>query len=695
MNKAKVVLRGPLLSRSGYGEQARFALRSLKSIEDDIDIYVRIVGWGATSWTPEQTDEKKWINELAIKTVNYEQQGPPAYDVSLQVTIPNEWERLAPFNVGYTAGIESTAIAPQWITKANLMDRIIVTSNHSKFGFDNSSYSGQNPETGEVVHLETTTPIIPVGYPVRKLDTEKVNLKLDTDFNFLSVAQWSVRKNLENTIEWFIKEFKDEEVGLILKANCANNSNLDRIETYARLERLLSPHKDRKCKVYLIHGDMTDQEMLGLYAHPKVKALINFAHGEGFGLPLFEAAQCGLPIVATDWSGHTDFLYVPTKNKKGKTKIKGLFGRVSYDLAPIQKSAHWDGVLIPESEWAYPRENSARSAMRDCFKDHPRHKSQAKKLKTYINKTFTEERQYKKFIEGCLLVPELPETDYIFVNDMFANEYAGGAELSLQTLIDLCPAVGLQIKSAQVSERLIDHYGDKTWVFANVTQITDAVLEKIAQSGITYYVSESDYKYCERRLPQLCKVFSGGQDCTCGKTNPRAKLYEDFYNSAQTVFFRSSKQMADYKKAINLTNKSVETLSALFSEEFFKKVEQLKATEKTDRWIISSSPSWVKGAVAAEQWCRKNNKNYEKVHGLKYDKVLELLAASEGLCFLPKGSDTCPRLVIEAKLLGCKLELNDNVLHAEEEWFKTDDLDQIKEHLLAQPKKFWDIVTAP
>ena len=692
MSKTKVLLRGPLLSRSGYGEQTRFALRSLKSIEDEVDIYVRITGWGATSWTTEQTDEKSWINELAIKTATYERQGTPAYDMSLQVTIPNEREKLAPVNIGYTAGIETTKIAPQWIPKANLMDRIIVTSTHSKYGFDNSSYTVQHPQTGESLQLKTTIPTVPVGYPVRSIETEKVDLKLDADFNFLSVAQWSVRKNLENTIEWFIEEFKNEEVGLILKANCANNSSLDRIQTREKLKKLLSSHKDRKCKVYLIHGDMTDQEMLGLYTHPKVKALVNLAHGEGFGLPLFEAAQCGLPIVATDWSGHTDFLYVPTKDKKGKTKIKGFFGRVSYDLAPIQKSARWDGVLVPDSQWAYPKENSARSAMRNCYKDYPRHKSQAKKLKTYVNETFTEERQYSEFVKNCGLRNELPEADYIFVSDIFVDEYVGGAELSLQTLVDSCPAASLQVKSEHVSERILNHYKDKTWVFANLTRTSKEILNKIIESGVRYYVSESDYKYCEHRLPQLCKVFSGGSECQCGSKNPTAALYEKFYNNAQAVFFRSQKQMEDHKGALKLTNKNIQVLSALFSEEFFKKVETLKNKPKDNRWVISSSPSWVKGALDAEKWCKENEKDCVKVHNLPYDEILELLASSEGLCFIPKGSDTCPRLVIEAKLLGCKLELNENVLHAKEDWFETDNLEKIKEHLMGQPKKFWDTV---
>ena len=694
--KRKALLRGPVLSRSGYGEQARFALRSLKTLEDELDIYLSIIGWGGTSWVTEYDDERKWIDDLALKTMRYEREGSVSYDISIQVTIPNEWEKLASYNIGYTAGIESTKIAPEWIQKSNIMDRIIVTSNHSKYGFDSTQYSGRNPQTGEEIQLKANPPVTPVGYPAKNTAVEALDpdLGLETEFNFLSVAQWSIRKNLEKTIEWFLDEFENDEVGLVLKINCANNSALDRVQTTEKLNTLIPDNPKRKCKVYLIHGDMRDEEILGLYTHPKIKAIVNFGHGEGFGLPLFEAAQHGLPVIATDWSGQNDFLYAPTTDKKGKTKIKPFFGRVSYDIAPIQQAAHWAGVLVPESQWAYPKETSAKSAMRKCYKDYNRHKSQAKKLQTYINETFTEERQYSEFVKAAGLIPHLPEANYVFVNDIFADEYIGGAELSLQTLVDSCPKTNVLVKSAYVNDRIIDFYKDKTWIFANFTQTSEEILNKIVDSGIRYYVSESDYKYCEHRLPELCKVFSGGSECECGTKSTNGAMYERFYNNAQSVFFRSKKQMAHHKKALNLKNKSVHVLSALFPPVFFEKIESLKNKPKNNKWVVSNSPSWVKGTVDAESWCKDADKDYVKVHGVPYGEMLELLASSEGLCFLPKGSDTCPRIVIEAKLLGCELKLNENVLHADEDWFKTDDLSVLETHLREQPKKFWNIVTA-
>ena len=107
----KIVLKAPVLSRSGYGEHARFVLRSLKRREDIFDIHVININWGATGVTPEDTEERKWIDFLIHKTIHAVQQNNVQFDISLQVTIPNEFEKLAPVNLGYTAGIETTKVS--------------------------------------------------------------------------------------------------------------------------------------------------------------------------------------------------------------------------------------------------------------------------------------------------------------------------------------------------------------------------------------------------------------------------------------------------------------------------------------------------------------------------------------------------------------------------------------------------------
>ena len=141
--KQKIILKGPVLSQSGYGEQARFALRALRSREDLFDIYIVPTNWGQTGWVSDANEERTWMDQRIAQTHIHTQQGGQ-FDISVQVTIPNEWERIAPINIGYTAGIETTKVAPVWLQKANEMDKIIVVSNHSKDVFENTTYQGQN-----------------------------------------------------------------------------------------------------------------------------------------------------------------------------------------------------------------------------------------------------------------------------------------------------------------------------------------------------------------------------------------------------------------------------------------------------------------------------------------------------------------------------------------------------------------------
>ena len=467
----KVLVRGPILSRSGYGEHARFLLRSLRAYESHLDIYAITTGWGKTGWIWEDDDERTWIDGLLTKTVvKQQEEGNLEVDISIQVTIPNEWEKLAPVNIGVTAGIETTKIAPVWVERANMMDKIIVVSEHAKYGFETTSYQAQDKNTGQVIpEYRCVTPIEVVHYPVRKFEPTDLNLKFDYDFNFLVVAQWSVRKNVENTITWFMKEFRDDEVGLVLKINTVNNSTIDRHVTEERVENLLRGFKNRKCKVHLIHGCMTDSEMTALYTHPQIKALVSLTHGEGFGLPLFEAAYNGLPVVAPNWSGHVDFLHAPVRRKK-KTTMKPLFAKVDYSLQAIQPEAYWDGVLQPDSMWCFPQENSYKSKIREVYKAYPRYLSMAKKLKTYINKSFKEKDQFACFVEAVLgYIPknvdaaELPKISIItsvYDGDQFIEPFL--EDITRQSIFkDKCELILINANSPGNETPVIKKYMDK------------------------------------------------------------------------------------------------------------------------------------------------------------------------------------------------------------------------------------------
>ena len=381
----KVLLKAPVLTRSGYGEHARFVLKALQQ-NPDFDIYILPLNWGKSNWLFEDSEERKEIDnliqKLAVnKNVNF--------DMSVQVTIPNEWETIAPVNIGVCAGIETDKISMAWVKKANEMDRVIVVSEHSKNGFVKTKYKLGHLSTDEEVVYKCETPVDVVHYGVKEVKPENLDFELKNDFNFLTIAQVGPRKNLFNTIDWFAQEFKDEDVGLLVKAHWMNNSLKDRRNLSLSIQDYLKKFEDRKCSVYLVHGDMTDEEIHGLYVHPKIKAYITATHGEGFGLPIFEAAYSGLPVIAPSWSGQVDFLSAPVKNEKsGKIKTTALYEKVAYDLKTPPRDALWKDVIEQDSKWCYPKEDKFKQAMRNVYRAYSLRKKNALKLQKHIKKAF-------------------------------------------------------------------------------------------------------------------------------------------------------------------------------------------------------------------------------------------------------------------------------------------------------------------
>ena len=277
--RKNILVVAPALSQSGYGVHARTVIRSLRSREDLFNIFIHNLNWGQTSWLWEDDEERRWIDERMLATVHH-QQAQGTFDASIQVTIPNEWKKLAPVNIGCTAGIEATKITPEWIQQSYLMDKVIVVSSFAREAFLNTVHEAVNGQTGEKVSIKAKGPIEVINYPYVPVESSPVDLNLTSDFNFLLVSQWSPRKNFENSIRWFIEEFIDQDVGLVIKTSTANNSYLDFMHTQNKIEHLLADpqYANRQCKIHLLHGYLTKEELQGVYTHPKVKCLINIAH---------------------------------------------------------------------------------------------------------------------------------------------------------------------------------------------------------------------------------------------------------------------------------------------------------------------------------------------------------------------------------------------------------------------------------
>tara|TARA_Y100000592_G_scaffold78846_1_gene124116 strand:+ start:1629 stop:2894 length:1266 start_codon:yes stop_codon:yes gene_type:complete len=393
----------PLFTRSGYGEHGRFIVNALDSRPDLFDLHVHPIHWGQSSWISTTHPNVARYEELCIKKeVNKEN-----YDLVIQVTVPNEWLNYsqhfpAPCNIGITAGIETDRIPNHWIQPANFMDHIIFTSKHSQSGFTDPYFdfkSENNDDNIKRKGISTTSEV--VGYPVKQVQEIDLSdkIKLSTEFNFLTISQISPRKGVEDLLHWFMEEFRDENIGMVAKIHHGNNSYFDKeVLRNGVFQHIKNNHRGAKCKIHWIHGSMSESEMHGLYMHPQINAYISTTHGEGFGLPLYEAAYSGLPVCATGWSGHLDFLRVPTKNGK---KMENLYERIRPEIRQIHERAVMDNLIQPHMKWAHCDPKTTKKAMRNMVTAQKAKISQAKRLQKYLKETFSEEIQFDKICQAC------------------------------------------------------------------------------------------------------------------------------------------------------------------------------------------------------------------------------------------------------------------------------------------------------
>jgi len=467
MRKIKVIVRAPALSASGYGEHARFLIRSLER-SGLFDIYLDNINWGNLGYEPKSSDERRKLFELSNKARMYASTNKANFDMSIQVTIPNEFRKLAPYNIGVTAGIETDRISVEWVEKCNQMDKIITISEHSRKGLVETNFTVFDKETGLKKTEEINKPVSVVPYPVPQLATGCIDLDISTDFNFLVVALMGNRKNLENTVRWFVEEFHDDaDVGLVMKTAIRSGCTEDKQRTHAIIQGLLEESPDRKCKVHLLHGRLTEEEKSSLYTHDKIKSLVTIAHGEGFGLPIFEAACSGLPIVAPNWSGHVDFLNHEIEDKKGKKKRKSLFSKVDYDLSPVPSSSVWEGVISPDSKWCYPKKNSFKSKMRDVYKNYGIKKALAKRLQEIVLEKYESNKVHDLFSDevigerlSTIDVDALPKVSIItsvYDGDEFIEKFM--EEITSQSVFrEKCELVLVNANSPGNEEEVIKRY---------------------------------------------------------------------------------------------------------------------------------------------------------------------------------------------------------------------------------------------
>ena len=395
--KPTLVFQGPIFTRSGYGDHCRDLMKSLRKM-DKYDIKIIPLRWGNTpqNQVDGESDFGRWMLERVITEVTEKP------DVFMQVSVANEFQPKGHYNIGVTAGVETTIAPKDFIDGGNKMDLIIVPSNFTKQNIAGTVYQQKDQATDQIVgEIKLNTP---VEVLFEGVDTEifskgsgkDVLANVKEDFNFLIVGHWlkgnlgQDRKDIGMAIKTFATVFqylpKDKRPGLIVKTSHAGFSVIDREGTREKIEAVLKSFGDKCPSVYFIHGDMEETDMSNLYHHPKVKAMVSFAKGEGYGRPMAEFTLTGKPIIASGWSGQLDFLPV-----EHSVLLEG-------SLTSVDESAA-DQFCMKEAQWFSVNYSSAANKLYDVYNNYNTYSKKSEGLRNNTLSNFTLDKMNDKFVQ--------------------------------------------------------------------------------------------------------------------------------------------------------------------------------------------------------------------------------------------------------------------------------------------------------
>ena len=338
-------------------------------------------------------------------------------DICIQISVPNEFRKIGKYNIGVTAGMETTLCDPSWIKGANNVDLLLVSSEHSKDTFLRSKYEVTNNQTGEVqerIALSTKMAVLFEGADITKylptksnplFDITKTLNNIPEPFCFFTTGHWMQgsfgedRKNLGFTVKSFLETFKNKKdaPALVMKCHSVGTSIMDRERILDKIDEVRKTVKGKLPNIYLIHGEIPDAEMNELYNHPKIKAFVSLPKGEGFGRPFLEFSLVNKPIIASGWSGQVDFL------------DKDLVRFVKGDLTNVHESAVVENMILKESQWFTPDPIDVGQAYKDVLKNYKQWLVKAKKQGYKSRTEFSYDKMVDTLKEVLDTIPAIPK----------------------------------------------------------------------------------------------------------------------------------------------------------------------------------------------------------------------------------------------------------------------------------------------
>lgn len=410
-NKTTVLISSPVDTYSGYGARSRDFIKAVIDAKPEWDVKLLAQRWGNTRWGYLKDHD---MGDLANRITMQVTQQP---DICIQISVPNEFQKVGKYNIGVTAGMETTLCDPSWIKGANNVDLLLVSSEHSKETFLRSKYEVKNNQTGQIqerIMLNTKMAVLFEGADITKYLPTKSNPLFDItktlndipeSFCFFTTGHWMQgsfgedRKNLGFTIKSFLETFKNKKdaPALVMKCHSVGTSIMDRERILDKIDEVRKTVKGKLPNIYLVHGEIPDAEMNELYNHPKIKAFVSLPKGEGFGRPFLEFSLVNKPIIASAWSGQVDFL------------DKDLVRFVKGDLTNVHQSAVVENMILKESQWFTPDPIDVGQAYKDVFKNYKQWLVKAKKQGYKSRTEFSYDKMVDTLKEVLDTVPAIPK----------------------------------------------------------------------------------------------------------------------------------------------------------------------------------------------------------------------------------------------------------------------------------------------
>jgi hypothetical protein len=408
MSKPTFVISCPIDTYSGYGARSRDIVKAIIEL-DKYDVKILPQRWGSTPFGFIK-DNPEW--EFLTKHFLNTPQLPAQPEIWMQITVPNEFQPIGKYNIGCTAGIESTIAPAEWVEGCSRMNLILGSSEHTIKVLKDSKFEKRDQQTNQPIGIIEWKGDSEVVFEGANTDTYKpVSSKFDLsnvkeDFAYLFVGHWMQgqmgedRKNVGLLVKAFYETFKNKskKPALILKTTQVGASYMDRDEILKKIQTIKSTVKSNNLpNVYLLHGEFTDIEMNEIYNHSKVKAMVNLTKGEGFGRPLLEFSLVNKPIITTNWSGHTDYL-----NPEFTTLLQG-------QLTNIHQSAA-NNMLLKEAQWFNVDYGHVGYYLKDVFENYKGYTDKAKRQGFQSRSKFSYEAMKEKLDNiFTTKIPEFPK----------------------------------------------------------------------------------------------------------------------------------------------------------------------------------------------------------------------------------------------------------------------------------------------